>query len=275
MRHKRWLKKSALMSILILILALLIPMGRADAAQQTADTACGIFDEADLLTDSEEQALAEKLAKYAEKYEADIAIVTTNNAGGQTAQAYADAYAEKLGQSMTADDYPGILFLIDMDNREIYIATQGKAIGWYDEKRIDRILDNCYNHIIDGEYKATCDAFLKGVRDYMGREAGRSARMGLLGVLIRLVIALAAGGGITFAMVHSRGGHVTTSAATYFNDAQSRLEGKEDRFINRTVTRRHIPKSQDNGGSGGGSSGGGGVHVSSGGGTHGGGGRSF
>lgn len=273
MSRNRWLQKAAL--IIIMILALLITTGRAAAAQQTSGNAGGIFDGADLLTDSEEQALKEKLSKYAEKYEADIAIVTTADAGGQTAQAYADAYAEKLGQSMTADEYPGILFLIDMDNREIYIATQGKAIGWYDEKRIDKILDNCYDHIIEGEYKATCGAFLKGIRDYMGREAGRSARMDIFGVLIRLVIALVVGAAATFAMVHKRGGRVTTSAATYFNAAQSHLNGKEDHFINRTVTRRHIPKPQNNGGHGGGSSGGGGVHMSSGGGAHGGGGRKF
>lgn len=273
MSKKGWLQRAALM--VILVLALLIPAGGAYAAQQTAGNAGGIFDGADLLTDSEEQALLQKLTKYSEKYEADIAIVTTADAGGQTAQAYADAYAEKLGQSMTADEYPGILFLIDMDNREIYIATQGKAIGWYDEKRIDKILDNCYDHIIDGEYKATCDAFLKGVRDYMGREAGRSARMDIFGVLIRLVIALAVGAAATFAMVHRRGGSVTTSAATYFNAAQSHLDGREDRFINRTVTRRHIPKPQNNGGGHGGGSSGGSFHMSSGGGAHGGGGRKF
>lgn len=273
MRRKGWLQRAAFM--VILILALLIPAGGAYAAQQTVGNAGGIFDGADLLTDSEEQALLQKLTKYSEKYEADIAIVTTADAGGQTAQAYADAYAEKLGQSMTADEYPGILFLIDMDNREIYIATQGKAIGWYDEKRIDKILDNCYDHIIDGEYKATCDAFLKGVRDYMGREAGRSARMDIFGVLIRLVIALAVGAAATFAMVHRRGGSVTTSAATYFNAAQSHLDGREDRFINRTVTRRHIPKPQNNGGGHGGGSSGGSSHMSSGGGAHGGGGRKF
>lgn len=272
MSKKGWLQRAAFM--VILILTFLIPAGGAYAGQQTAGNAGGIFDGAGLLTDNEEQALNEKVAKYAKKYEADIAIVTTADAGGQTARAYADAYAEKLGQSMTADEYPGILFLIDMDNREIYIAVQGKAIGWYDEKRIDKILDNCYDHIIDGEYKATCDAFLKGVRDYMGREAGRSARMDIFGVLIRFVMALAVGAAATFAMVHRRGGRVTTSAATYFNAAQSHLDGKEDRFINRTVTRRHIPKPQNNGG-GVGHGGGGGVHMSSGGGVHGGGGRKF
>lgn len=273
MRNKSWLTETAVMIMMAVFVILLIP-GNVLAASGTSDrdsSAGGIFDEADLLTDSEEQALLEKLEKYSEKYEADIAIVTTDYAGGKTAQAYADAFAEKIGQSMTQEDYPGILFLMDMDNREIYIATQGKAIGWYDSRRIDRILDDCYNHIIDGEYKATCDAFLEGVRDYMGLEPGKSARMGILGVLVRLLIALAVGAAATFAMVHKRGGRVTAGAAAYFNAAQSHLDGQQDRFINRTITRRHIPKPQNNGGG----HSGGGVHMSSGGGMHGGGGRKF
>lgn len=242
---------------------------------QAARTGSGVYDGADLLTDSEESRLAETLMTYCDRYEADIAIVTTRDAGGLTAQEYADAYAESLEMAMEKEGYPGILFLIDMDNREIYIATQGRAIDWYDEGRIDRILDDCYDSIIEGEYEATCSAFLQGVRDYMGLEAGRSARMDIWDVLIRLVIALAAGGIITFAMVHQRGGRKTTSAATYLNAAQSHLDVQQDRFINRTVTRRHIPKPEHHGGGPSGRGGGGGFHVSGGGGAHGGGGRKF
>ena len=244
-----------------------------EAAADASMSASGIYDEADLLSADEEASLLTKLEKYSERYSADIAIVTTDDAGGLSAQAYADAYAEKIGQSMSRDEYPGILFLIDMDNRQIYMATQGQAMNYYDDYRINKVLDNCYNHITDGDYKGTCDAFLKGVRDYMGRSTDRSARMDAFGVLLRLIIAIVIGAVVTFAMVFRRGGRVTTNSRTYFDASGSHLDAKEDRFMNRTVTRRHIEKPKGGGGSGG--SGGGGVHMSSGGGTHGGGGRSF
>lgn len=243
-------------------------------AADASMTASGIYDEANLLSEDDEASLLTKLEKYSEKYSADIAIVTTNDAGGLTAQAYADAYAEKIGQSMSRDEYPGILFLIDMDNREIYMATQGQAMNYYDDYRINKVLDNCYNHITDGDYKGTCEAFLKGVRDYMGRSTDRSARMDAFGVLIRLIIAIVIGAVVTFAMVFRRGGRVTTNSRTYFDASGSHMDAQEDRFMNRTVTRRHIEKPKGGGGGHGGS-GGGGVHMSSGGGTHGGGGRSF
>ena len=243
-------------------------------AADASMTASGIYDEANLLSEDDEASLLTKLEKYSEKYSADIAIVTTNDAGGLTAQAYADAYAEKIGQSMSRDEYPGLLFLIDMDNREIYMATQGQAMNYYDDYRINKVLDNCYNHITDGDYKGTCEAFLKGVRDYMGRSTDRSARMDAFGVLIRLIIAIVIGAVVTFAMVFRRGGRVTTNSRTYFDASGSHMDAQEDRFMNRTVTRRHIEKPKGGGGGHGGS-GGGGVHMSSGGGTHGGGGRSF
>ena len=192
-----------------------------ETAADASMSASGIYDAADLLSADEEASLLTKLEKYSERYSADIAIVTTDDAGGLSAQAYADAYAEKIGQSMSRDEYPGILFLID--------------------------------------------AFLKGVRDYMGRSTDRSARMDAFGVLLRLIIAIVIGAVVTFAMVFRRGGRVTTNSRTYFDASGSHLDAKEDRFMNRTVTRRHIEKPK----------GGGGVHMSSGGGTHGGGGRSF
>lgn len=89
-----------------------------EAAADASMSASGIYDEADLLSADEEASLLTKLEKYSERYSADIAIVTTDDAGGLSAQAYADAYAEKIGQSMSRDEYPGILFLIDMDNRQ-------------------------------------------------------------------------------------------------------------------------------------------------------------
>ena len=203
----------------------------------------------------------------------EVEILVVDDGSSDRTAEIADAYAEKIGQSMSRDEYPGILFLIDMDNRQIYMATQGRAMNYYDDYRINKVLDNCYNHITDGDYKGTCDAFLKGVRDYMGRSTDRSARMDAFGVLLRLIIAIVIGAVVTFAMVFRRGGRVTTNSRTYFDASGSHLDAKEDRFMNRTVTRRHIVKPKGGGGSGG--SGGGGVHMSSGGGTHGGGGRSF
>jgi uncharacterized protein len=238
-----------------------------------SSSASGIFDEADLLTDEEESKLETVIDSYTDRYDCDIAVVTTSDAEGLTAQEYADQYAEDIGQSMSSDGRAGILFLIDMDNRYIHIATQGQAIGYYSDDRINSILDDCYNKIVEEDYYGACRCFLKGVYSYMGRSVSQGARMGLSGILIRLAIALAAGGGITAAMAARSGGRVTDSASDYTDQNQSSLTGRQDVFVNRTVT-HHVIVHDDNS-RGGGGGGGGSSHISSGGGMHGGGGRSF
>ena len=74
-----------------------------DKGADAKKAASGIYDEANLLSEDEEASLMAQLEKYSSKYSADIAIVTTNDAGGMSSQAYADAYAEKIGQSMSGD----------------------------------------------------------------------------------------------------------------------------------------------------------------------------
>lgn len=270
--------KRILTGLAMLLLAAVIlihPSTTALAASSGHIT--GIYDYAGLLSDSDESSLKKTVNKYASKYNSDIVIVTQSDTGGLSAREYADKYAEDIGMAMQENGPAGILFLIDMFNREIYIATQGTAIRCYSESRIEKVLDNCYSRIVNGDYAGCCEKFLKGVRDYMGRPAGKSARMDLMGVLIRLLISMGLGGVITGSMAKRAGGTVTAGAANYFNAAASNIGNAQDMFVNRSVTRRRIIRNDNDGGgvrpSGG--SGGGGIHMSSGGGIHGGGGKKF
>mgnify|MGYP002626986020 CR=1 FL=1 len=272
---KSFARPVILLLMVTLTLSLAFLPGKAYAS--SSDHITGIYDYAGLLSDSEEASLSRTMAKYAAKYDSDIVIVTQSDTGGLTAREYADKYAEDIGMSMQESGPAGILFLIDMYNREIYIATQGQAIACYTDSRIEKVLDNCYNKIIDGDYAGCCEKFLKGVRDYMGRSANKGARMDLMGVLIRLLISMGLGGLLTGAMARRAGGTVTAGAVNYFNAAAAHTGNVQDRFVNRTVTRRRIVRDNDNGGGGrpSGGGGGGGVHTSSRGGVHGGGGRKF
>ena len=65
-----------------------------EAAADASMSASGIYDEADLLSEGKCH-FRQNWKNISQKYSADIAIVTTDDAGGLSAQAYADAYAEK------------------------------------------------------------------------------------------------------------------------------------------------------------------------------------
>ena len=57
----------------------------------------------------------------------DVVIVTTYNTRSKSSQVYADDFYEEnnIGRNNSGD---GILLLIDLDNREVYISTSGAAI---------------------------------------------------------------------------------------------------------------------------------------------------
>lgn len=59
-----------------------------------------------------------------------------------------------------------MVFLIDMDNREVTISTAGEAIYYLNDDRIDDILDNCYDYVVDGEYASCFSSMLSDAEYY-------------------------------------------------------------------------------------------------------------
>lgn len=108
-----------------------------------------VYDYADLLTPEEESALQYNSNQYD-----DISIIflTTNDANGLSARTYANTFYDSHNFSDN-----GVLFLIDMDNREIYIDTVGTCIKALD-KKIESILDVGYEHITKSDYYGTLES---------------------------------------------------------------------------------------------------------------------
>ena len=94
-----------------------------------------LVDDADLLTDSEEQELNTELDEISEKQQCDVVVVTENSLDGKSAQDYADDFFDAI-----AENGDGVALLIDMPNREICISTGGIAIRYLTDARIEDIL---------------------------------------------------------------------------------------------------------------------------------------
>lgn len=245
-----------------------------------------VFDQAGLFTAQQKQELDGLIEQVKETTGMDIAVVTTGNAKGKSARAYADDYYDQNGFG-AGPRKSGALFLIDMDNREIYISTCGDMIDYLTDKRIDKILDSAYGKVTQEDYAGAAAAALQGIEKYVkagvpggayryDTETGKVTPYRSLKpteVLIAILIALAAGI-IPCAVIYSRySGHAKEYSYPYQQKSKLTLTAQEDTFLHQTLTQRHIDTSSHTGGgsSGGGSS----THTSSGGSTHGGGGRSF
>ncbi len=242
-----------------------------------------VVDDADLLSYDEEQEIQSMLDEFAEESGWTLFAVTTDDANGMTSEEYADDYVDQ-----NAFEENGVCFLIDMDNREIYMSTTGSAIRILTDHRIDSIMDDSYEYAGDGEYakcfetmiRETEDSFHEGIESGQynyDRDTGEISkapnRLTVWDMLISLIAAAAAGGAVIAVIAGKY--RLKFGGWQYDFKSNSRLDltNKTDRLVNTFRTAHHIQR--DSGGGSGSSGARSTTHHSSGGGTHGGGGHKF
>lgn len=292
-----------LLSVLLaFLLPVFLPLSAWGASPNAASAVMGageqrVFDGAGLLTAEERGQFEDEIAGMRKTMKMDVVVVTTDEAGGKSAEQYADDFYDEGGFG-TRSDYSGVLFLIDMDNREIRISTSGTMIRFLTDDRIDKMLDHAYPHASDGDYPGvvrelladTATYFRKGIpggQYHYDMETGkisvyRSIRW--YEALMAFAAALFSGGAAClnvkrqYAMKTERGRAAGYNLA-YRANAQFAFRDQNDVLVNSFVTQRVIlrntggPRPGGGGGIGGGSRSS--THTSGGGRTHGGGGRKF
>ena len=80
------------MIVVLTAFLLCLCMGSVTMAVQAAENLPRLVDDADLLKDSQELVLEEKLGEISEKYQCDVVIVTKDSLDGMEATPYADDY---------------------------------------------------------------------------------------------------------------------------------------------------------------------------------------
>lgn len=242
-----------------------------------------IVDDAGLLDDSGKETVQSLLDSLKEESGWTLIALTTNDAGGKTAEEYADDYVDTH-----ACEEDGVCFLIDMDNRQIHITTTGNAIEMLTDERIDDILDSAYSYAGDEDYTQCFVQMIDGTKDYFeqGMESGQYTydrdtgkiiqapnRITGFDVAIALIAGVAAGGAVIAVIAGKYRLKIGKWSYDFRGNSDLSLSREDDRLVNQFVTHHHIQR--DNGNHGGGNSGQSTVHTSSGGGTHGGGSHSF
>lgn len=239
-----------------------------------------VYDKAQLFSAQEMEALEARANAFAERLQLDIVIVTTNENDGKTSRAYADDFYDQNGFGYGADA-DGILMLINMEDREVYISTCGIAIRYFTDARIESVLDRVYPFLGEAKYAEAADVFLSQVEYYVGvgipsnqytaPEGGGGLKSvdPVKRIIISLLIALGVGGVTVGIMAMHNKGTSTVNHSTYLQSNSFNLINSQDIHVNTSVT--HVTISSSSGSGGGRSS----THSSSSGRSHGGGGRKF
>lgn len=118
-----------------------------------------VYDQAGLFSADSVMLLDARASTLTHKLEVDFIIVTTDDARGKTPQAYADDFYDDNGFGVGGDK-SGVLFLIDMDNREVYLSTSGKAIAYLTDTIIDGLLDDSIGYLKRQDYSGAASHFL-------------------------------------------------------------------------------------------------------------------
>ncbi|MDK2965990.1 MULTISPECIES: TPM domain-containing protein [Lacrimispora] len=284
--------KRVLSAVSLLLILALISIGGVTGVYAAQSR---VFDDADLFSTEEKEEFESTIQSIQKEMNMDVVIATTQDTGGKSAKDYAENFyiERKFG---TGSDYRGVLFLIDMDNREMYILPVGKMNRFLTDKRWNAILDDAYEAVSGGDYAACARIYLDGVIKYYragipggqynyDKDTGkisvyRSIRWyeAALAVLAAAAAAAAVCGGVTsqYSMKKERG-RARGALMSYRANCEFAYSAQNDNLINKTITHVIVPRNNGgNGGSGGGMSSGGRstTHTSSGR-TMGGGGRKF
>lgn len=259
-----------------------------------------VCDYANLFSAEEYSEILTQASDYSEATDISLAVLTIDTAQGLSSEEYANDYIDNLidGEGWSENS---MLFLIDMDNRNVWISTTGRAEDIYYD--VDSIIDGGYDELVNGYYgqcildmievaenefeysdsNGTDSGYYNdygydygydhNYDEYDYSYGGSSDSVDITDILIYILVGLGIGG-ITVFAVKSRYKNFGKGDEFDTDDVFLNLTGSNDTVISRNVVTTRIPKNNNHHRPGGGS--GGGVRHSSGGGrSHGGGGRGF
>ena len=141
---------------LLLVCALMLP---AFAATNPL-----VVDDADLMSDYEEQQLTATLEEISARLEMDVVAVTVDSTGGKSTMAFADDFFDYNGYGQGVN-HDGVILVINMDDREYWISTTGYAITAITDYSIEMIGDSIVPYMSDGEYYEAYDKYAQLVDD--------------------------------------------------------------------------------------------------------------
>lgn len=260
-----------------------------------------VSDNANLFSGDEYSEILSRAESYSASTDISLAILTIDTAQGLTSEDYANDYHDNLIDSEGWSE-DSMLFLIDMDNRNVWISTTGRAEDIY--YNVDSIIDGGYDYLVDGyygqcvlgmidaatdiytAYDSSDNGYYGGYTDdydydyddydytYEYEDYPSSDSVDITDILIYILVGLGIGG-ITVFAVKSRYKNFGKGDEFDTDDVFLNLTGSNDTVISRNVVTTKIPRNNNHHRPGGGSSGGGVRHSGGGGRSHGGGGRGF
>ena len=270
----------AALAALVLAAALAVPAFAVEGG--FADLYYRMFDDAEVLTEDEDNELEDALEELSLRQSFDVTIATIESmesVGADSMEQFADDLYDYC-QYGYGPDMDGVLLLVSVGDRKWHISTCGYGITAFTDAGIQYLGEQMTPDMADGDYAAAfhtfiqwTDAYVTAAReghpydvDNMPKEPFSIVYLGVA-LVIGLITAL-----IVTGVMKSRLKSVAPQrgATSYVRQGSMKLTNQRDLYLYREVHRTERPKESSSSDSGGSS-----THTSSSGSTHGGGGGSF
>lgn len=196
-----------------------------------------VFDDADVLTDEEEQKLEELIAEKEKLIGGDIILMTTRDASLNTMERLRDYAQNYYIENKIGWDKPvgsGAIYVDDWETRYTWLATRGTVEDKLSEDDTDYIVDKTNDIVNKDPYKAYTRLI-----NLLAEETQKDHRFHInispLWVALGCLIVA-----IAFVIIQLSGaaGRDTVKKSTYVKKDGVRLNDKQDVFLHSHVTRR-------------------------------------
>ena len=253
-------------TLFLLPACLLFPLGAYAESQNTIlwenpDTGYCIIleDDAQLLGSREQEELVAAMRTVTAYGNAAFKSISAN---AYSAASFADDYYHGLFGTES-----GTLFLIDMDNRELYLFSDGAIYRTIGKSYADTITDNVYRYASDGDYYLCASRAFEQIGAVLAGEKIAQPMKYISNALLAFILAAL----LNYFLARSLSRSSKPGTGEILGSISTRFDFRNPRKILTSQTKVYDPpSSSSSGGSGGGHSGGGGGggHSSGGGGGH-------
>ena len=244
-----------------------------------------IYDFADIYSSSDEDYLYTQVSNFIKETNLDLAIVTISYNNKHNTAMYADDFYDYNSFGLD-ENRSGLLLLVDMDSRRLYLSTTGDAINIYTDDRVNNIMSNIFTYFSNKDYYTATEIFINYAKSYTEVSSGEDShyvfsedgkitksRKGILvaGIFAIIITVIS----ILVMASKNRLAKVASSSIGFLRKDTLNVKVVADNFLGSSVTKTRIDNDSSSGGhhhsSGGGSS----THIGSSGISHGGGGHRF
>lgn len=228
----------SMLLVMVLCLSLTISVSAASGTE--------IYDEANLLTSSEETQLAEMLTDISKQFDAQIVIMTVPSTDSNI-----DTFVEEVFDSMNmgyGENRDGVLLLVCMDTREYRILSNGYAGEAIGPSQIDAICEAIVSDLSEGAYVDGFTAFADNCVYYLdGYLNGFPFNVGK-NLAVAFMIGIVAGIAVAFMLKRQlKSVRQQKQANVYIKTGSMQITTSRDLFLYREVSRTKKESSKSSG----------------------------